>query len=212
MTEPAQACALTIGAYGWNDPAWLTDFYPEDLPASWRLAYYANEFSCVLVPTAYWHEAPAFDPAQCYEDVNDTFRFYLEIDAGLAAAGDWASFVRTAAALGEKLAGGIVTLAPAQQGALRSAWSERFTATPLYTLGLGETDEPVSVWQGAHTPCPCAPLAWVQPGPRPTPMAMRHLLEAFAHCVGGGPSDLLIQGDAQTLYDARTLAGLMGLY
>lgn len=41
---------IVIGAMGWD----CESFYPEDLPASWRLDYYANHFSAVLVPSSQW--------------------------------------------------------------------------------------------------------------------------------------------------------------
>ncbi|VAW99287.1 hypothetical protein MNBD_GAMMA22-1486 [hydrothermal vent metagenome] len=41
---------LLIGAYGWQHKAWNEAFYPEDLPEEWQFAYYANEYSVVMIP------------------------------------------------------------------------------------------------------------------------------------------------------------------
>ena len=40
---------LTLGAVGFNHPAWELTYYPEDLPPSWRLHYFANDFDCCLL-------------------------------------------------------------------------------------------------------------------------------------------------------------------
>lgn len=50
---------LEVGARGWQYAAWQAAFYPDGLPEDWRLAYYANEFRCVLLPSDYWLDEPA---------------------------------------------------------------------------------------------------------------------------------------------------------
>ena len=59
MHPEPRARTLEVGGYGWRRRDWDEDFYPEDLPPDWRLAFYANEFQTVCVPAAYWREAPA---------------------------------------------------------------------------------------------------------------------------------------------------------
>ena len=68
---------LRVGAYGWKHENWLDSFYPEDLPGDWQLTYYANEFSCVLMP-AHYLLADDCDIEQWLDDVPDTFKFYVE--------------------------------------------------------------------------------------------------------------------------------------
>lgn len=46
-----------IGACGWQHPGWLETFYPGDLPDEWKLGYYGNEYSVVLIPASYWQQA-----------------------------------------------------------------------------------------------------------------------------------------------------------
>ena len=48
-TDTEHAHGLRLGARGWRHAHWENDFYPDDLPPDWQLAYYANEFSTVLV-------------------------------------------------------------------------------------------------------------------------------------------------------------------
>jgi len=67
---------LRVGACDWEHSQWQGSFYPEDLPSEWRLSYYANEFSAVLVPEAKW-QAEDVDFEQWAEDVPEGFRFYF---------------------------------------------------------------------------------------------------------------------------------------
>ena len=91
---------LRIGARGWEHPGWSGGFYPEDLPEEWRLGYYANEFSTLLLPAERWLSTTAAELEGWAEEVDEGFRFVLESDGAdaqrLAAVGD---------ALGERLGG-----------------------------------------------------------------------------------------------------------
>ncbi len=41
---------LHIGSYGWQHKTWDNSFYPDDLPMEWQFAYYANEYSVIMIP------------------------------------------------------------------------------------------------------------------------------------------------------------------
>ena len=45
-----------MGAFGWDHEQWRWQYYPDDMPSDWRLAYYANDFESVLVPFNIWSE------------------------------------------------------------------------------------------------------------------------------------------------------------
>lgn len=92
MAEPG----FSAGALGWDHPAWVGTFYPDDLPAEWRLSYYAHFFGCVLVPAATWREAGAGGAGAWVADTPSGFRFLLEEAEGAR---------EFAAALGERCAG-----------------------------------------------------------------------------------------------------------
>jgi len=47
---------LHIGSYSWLHDSWNDSFYPEDLPVEWQFAYYANEYSVIMVPWAVLHD------------------------------------------------------------------------------------------------------------------------------------------------------------
>lgn len=83
--EPASAeNSIRVGACGWDQAHWRGSFYPDDLPEDWRLSYYANEFSVVLVPESVWYpedvgiEEPAIN--DWGDEVQDNFRFYLQVN------------------------------------------------------------------------------------------------------------------------------------
>ena len=68
---------LRVGTCGWDLPHWQNSFYPDDLPQDWRLAYYANEFSAVLVPASIW-QAEQVNLEDWADEVGQGFRFYLQ--------------------------------------------------------------------------------------------------------------------------------------
>lgn len=70
---------ISIAARGWQGAEW-DGYYPDDLPADWRLDYYANEFFAVLVPHAAWRSAHDEALLEWQEQVSDDFRFFYEVD------------------------------------------------------------------------------------------------------------------------------------
>jgi hypothetical protein len=81
--DGARPPELLVGAWGWEHPAWVGPFYPDDMPAEWRLTYYANAFQSVLVPRERLARASREDLRQWGEDVPAGFVFYLEVGVGL---------------------------------------------------------------------------------------------------------------------------------
>ncbi len=71
---------LRIGAAGWDHPAWTGAFYPDDLPADWRLVYYANEFPVVLVPAAVFAAADRAALEDWREAAETGMRLLFELD------------------------------------------------------------------------------------------------------------------------------------
>ncbi len=45
---------LLLGMVDWRRADWMGDYYPEDLPADWRLSYLANDCECVMLPAEQW--------------------------------------------------------------------------------------------------------------------------------------------------------------
>ena len=94
-TTPTYRCYL--GAIGWDHPAWLGAFYPEDMPPEWRLSYYNTGFECVYLPYALWSKTPLETLAAWREETLERFRFLLEPTAAASSADK-----ERIAALGEK--------------------------------------------------------------------------------------------------------------
>jgi len=73
---------INLGAYGWRQQHWLNTFFPEDLPVDepedWRLTYYSNEFTTVMVPSDYWHTNEIVDCENWLDSVHDSFQFFVE--------------------------------------------------------------------------------------------------------------------------------------
>jgi len=69
---------ILIGARGWNHAAWQDTYYPDDLPEDWRLSYYANDYSTVLVPENEWVNANKEDIKQWLNDTDEEFIFFFE--------------------------------------------------------------------------------------------------------------------------------------
>jgi hypothetical protein len=73
---------LDFVAPGWESPEWARAYYPQGLPAAWRLTYYANEFPAVLLPAARWLAAGEGTWEEWLTDTSDAFRFYLQLSPG----------------------------------------------------------------------------------------------------------------------------------
>jgi hypothetical protein len=91
---------MAVVPAGWGALADAGDYYPDDLPEDWQLAYFANEHSGLYLPLAGWTNLPAATLSSWREDVHAGFAFYLEWPASESAR---AGVARTA--LADNLAG-----------------------------------------------------------------------------------------------------------
>lgn len=71
---------LRIAARDWDHSHWQGEYYPDDLPAEWRLPFYANEFRAILLPPQKWLAADSHELEDWLDETPEDFRFYLEID------------------------------------------------------------------------------------------------------------------------------------
>lgn len=69
---------VLVGAVGWLHPAWEGGFYPDDLPAEWRLPYYNTQFQAVYLPASLWQAASPATWAAWLDDTLEGFHFVLE--------------------------------------------------------------------------------------------------------------------------------------
>ena len=54
MTDVNPPKDLLLGTAGWERPGWAARYYPDGMPADWRLDYYANDCDCVLLTPEDW--------------------------------------------------------------------------------------------------------------------------------------------------------------
>ncbi len=67
---------LLIGACGWLHEGWSGSFYPDDLPADWQMAYYANAWPLALITA---RERTALTASQHgWQECDDALRFVGE--------------------------------------------------------------------------------------------------------------------------------------
>lgn len=78
MSDDTDDGRLLLGLRGWPHPEWEGDYFPEDLPADWQFAYYANEAGCLLLPADDWLNLSPEALSEWLEDCPSWFRFYLE--------------------------------------------------------------------------------------------------------------------------------------
>ena len=102
-----QRVSFIVGARGWDHEAWAGSYYPDDLPGSWRLSYYSNEFHGGLVPASKWLNCSSDTWSEWIDDVSDSFRFYLELET--AAAGELQRLKQFIGLPGDALGGVVVT-------------------------------------------------------------------------------------------------------
>lgn len=76
--------AVETGSYGWDYDAWSEDFYPEDLPADWRLAYLANQCRLVVVPVGYVKQYPRDWFEDALDDARADLQLLFELDHTLS--------------------------------------------------------------------------------------------------------------------------------
>lgn len=76
------AFPLIVGTLGWKRDSWLGHYYPPDLPDEWQLAFYANDFSGVLIPAIEWQAADNRQWRQWREETPGQFAMLIEAAPG----------------------------------------------------------------------------------------------------------------------------------
>jgi len=190
---------------GWDHPGWDGVFYPDDLPPEWRLNYFANEFSGVLVPQAMWSGLDRQRMGAWRPEVNEGFRFYLELNQAV----DIATRDQVAGCLEGNFGGFLV----GYQGSLPSAAPAESQNTgsnqdTLLLKGLTVHDMPRSWLNETRVAC-LLPMSEL-----PDLAGQRRLLEQIADRVAPGSEVFLFLAGKppalDKLRDLITLAQLLG--
>src|SRR6266568_30135 len=98
---------LLAGTSGYSYKEWLGHFYPEKLPGSEMLRYYAGRFTTVEINNTFYRMPAESMLAQWYEQVPEQFTFTLKAPRRIThdkrlreAETDVGEFLRRADALG----------------------------------------------------------------------------------------------------------------
>lgn len=110
---------LSVGTSGYSYKEWLGRFYPEKLPASEMLRYYAERFSTVEINNTFYRMPAESMLAQWSQQVPDPFTFTLKAPKRIThvnrlreSESNVAEFLRRASALGSKLGAILFQLPP----------------------------------------------------------------------------------------------------
>ena len=110
---------VLVGTSGYSYPEWKGTFYPEDLPSSGMLRFYAGRFQTVEINNTFYRMPTASVLERWAEEVSPEFSFVLKAsrrithDARLQDVADPVSyFFNTAQVLGEKLGPVLFQLPP----------------------------------------------------------------------------------------------------
>jgi hypothetical protein len=72
---------VRIGTMGWQFENWNKSYYPEDIPPQWKLGFYANDFTAVVVPESLWVDVELNQLAEMAEDLHEDFALYFQINS-----------------------------------------------------------------------------------------------------------------------------------
>ena len=73
---PARAQCI-CGTKGFENPLWNAQYFPENCPEEWRLAYYMNDFRVVYLPCTAWFESGA-QITMIADELDETFELVIE--------------------------------------------------------------------------------------------------------------------------------------
>jgi len=71
---------IFVGSRGVSHSAWCEGFYPDDLPLEWRLSYYSNEFSALLLLQDDIDSLSSEEVIEWLEDLDDGFSLLYELE------------------------------------------------------------------------------------------------------------------------------------
>lgn len=199
MTSAVAKGSLHLAAaYDEDAPAWQ-DFYPDDLPEDWRLAYYAHYWRNILIPASAW--ARFTTNTDWVTEVPDTLRMYFEIPVDEVPTSD--VLVRLSSLLGPRL-GGVLDAGERESPAQTLLQGRWFVPVPAPEVA-GVDDAAAFATRGAM-------VLWLRPVPGLSLPGWRALLEQIHTSADGSASMLVfLQVGPRELEAAETILRLGGL-
>ena len=166
------------GAEGWDHGVWQGVLYPEDLPADWRLAYYALRFDVVMLTWSQVRSVSVSTLIAWAADTSEDFRFIIRCgqQAALRELGSAQD------ALGCRLAGVLLDADPVATGRLAQSGHALHAIDGTPAPGRVLLVPPLDIraranWLTAQlAQCPCnEPVYGLVPGPSPALQALAEL-------------------------------------
>ena len=74
---------VRIATLGWEFTSWNESYYPEDIPDDWKLAFYANDFSAVVLPERFWRKEALTSLIEMLNDLDEAFAVYCLVQSRL---------------------------------------------------------------------------------------------------------------------------------
>ncbi len=202
---------VLTGAYGWRHAHWAGGYYPDDLPAEWRLQYYSNELDFVMVPASEWRPSAGFDCDDWLADTHDRFRFCVELPLGqLRSVADCGLLRQQLSTMGEKLHS-LVCPPAAVVEEIREALDPVADLAPVFGLSV-------------ESALPARPV-WTVDRETPSPLAILHddvshlrqsrtRVERFLGATGNAQRAIVVQHPELQMHDLlrfRAMLDIMGL-
>ncbi len=73
--------SIKVGLLNWSNFPVKNDFYPDDLPAEWKLSFYANEFETVCINFDEVIKKPLFD--EWFDDLPESFDLSFSLSSAV---------------------------------------------------------------------------------------------------------------------------------
>ncbi len=191
---------------GLEGPDWDRDFFPDDLPADWRLSFYANEYGGILLPAEVWEQEQK--PDDWLDDVPEVFDFHFQVRAGMRRA-SLDRLIKAADALDVRLKG-LILEAEDEQGYDRLLDSLK-GILPGRKLSVMSPCRDLSLcWQPELTTVTaCGPGVLMLNGDK-TPRELRTMIEDFAAVTTEETAILFVRAPVPAMENLKTLLDLMG--
>ncbi|MGM0552727.1 MAG: hypothetical protein ACQETK_02800 [Pseudomonadota bacterium] len=196
-------------------PEW-DEFFPDDLPEDWQLAYYAHYYRRLLLPARLWPGEAGAAFGDWDEVVPEALKLWLEWPPGLAVATGVATCDELSGVLGGRLEGVVVAEEDGARAVELRAALDAAGLAALCLAGPGRV-QTLPRARGARF-CPlagdCAGApggAWVvDPEPNPGAAGWRELVEGVIAAGGAGDTPVFLRTRPERLSDVRTIARLLG--
>jgi hypothetical protein len=79
-----------VGTAGWDRQGWAADYYPDDLPPDWRLAYYANDCGCLLLDASDLASIRPGELGEAMDEIGEQLAILIRLDGvGTGLSADW---------------------------------------------------------------------------------------------------------------------------